>query len=72
MTPKSTFAGWHILTSVSLNYVYFRNGSYFYTREFGMDLLFDAFNDGYQEKFLAGQLDRDDNSRRGYQVEFAY
>lgn len=63
---------WRFVNDVVLNYSYARDGRFFYTSEFGMNMLVDALNDGYQEGFLAGESDRDDRWSGGYENELAY
>lgn len=63
---------WRFYNDVALNYSYSRGARYYYTSEYGMSLLLDAVNDGYQQGFLAGQSDREDGWKNDYRDAFAY
>jgi len=55
------------------NYRYNRGGSYYYTSQYGAQMLQNAVNNGYEQGFYAGQADRNDgwgfnpNQSYGYQ-----
>jgi len=55
------------------NYRYNRGGSYYYTSQYGAQMLQNAVNNGYEQGFYAGQADRSDgwgfnpNQSYGYQ-----
>ena len=53
-------------------YRYYRGGRYYQVNQYAADLLRQAVNQGYQEGFRAGQADRYDNWRFGYQDSFAW
>jgi hypothetical protein len=53
-------------------YRYYRGGSYYYASQYGADMLRQAVRYGYEEGFRAGQSDRDDHWRFGYQDSWAY
>jgi hypothetical protein len=42
------------------NYSYYRGGQYYYTSQYGAQMLRDAINYGYEQGFEAGQADRRD------------
>ena len=63
---------WTFYDDVGLQYGYSRKGQLYYTSEYGMNLLRDAVNDGYQEGVLAGQSDREDGWASNYKDALAY
>jgi hypothetical protein len=63
---------WTFYDDVGLQYGYSRGGQYYYTSQYGMNMVRDAINDGYQEGFLAGQSDREDGWRSDYRDPLAY
>jgi len=54
------------------SYRYTRGGRTYQTNRYGADLLREAVNTGYQQGVAAGQADREDGYRRGYQSSYAY
>jgi len=54
------------------NYRYNRGGQYYYTSQYGAQMLRDAVNYGYAEGFNAGRADRQDNWGYDYQDDYAY
>jgi hypothetical protein len=54
------------------SYRYSHGGRYYQTNEYGVRLLRQAVNYGYQEGLLAGQADRQDRWRFNYQDSYAY
>src|SRR5262249_10865459 len=54
------------------NYRYNRGGSFYYTSQYGAQMLRNAINDGYEQGFLAGQADRQDNWQFDYQDSYGY
>ena len=42
------------------NYRYYRNGNYYYTSQYGAQMIQQAINYGYEEGYRAGQADRYD------------
>lgn len=54
------------------NYRYYRGGNYYYTSQYGVQMLRDAVNYGYEEGFRAGLADREDNWGYNYQSSFGY
>jgi hypothetical protein len=42
------------------NYRYSRGGEYYYTSQYGAQMLRDAINNGYEQGFYAGRADRED------------
>jgi hypothetical protein len=54
------------------NYRYRRSGTYYQTNQYGVDLLRQGVNYGYQEGFQAGQADRQDRWASNYQSSYAY
>src|SRR6185369_7452184 len=54
------------------NYRYNRGGSYYYTSQYGAQMLRDAVQNGYEEGFNAGLSDREDNWGYNYQESFGY
>jgi hypothetical protein len=54
------------------NYRYQRSGTYYMTTQYGVDLLQEALNRGYEEGFRAGQADRLDGWGFDYRSSYAY
>ena len=54
------------------NYRYNRGGEYYYTSQYGAQMLQQAVNNGYREGFYAGQADRRDGWEFDYQNSFGY
>jgi flagellar biosynthesis/type III secretory pathway protein FliH len=54
------------------SYRYSRGGSYYETNQYGVNLLRQAVNNGYEEGFRAGQADRQDRWRSSYEDSYAY
>ena len=54
------------------NYRYYRGGQWYYTSQYGAQMLRDAINNGYQEGFYEGQADRRDGWRFDYQEAYGY
>jgi hypothetical protein len=54
------------------NYRYYRGGQYYYTSQYGAQMLQQAINDGYEQGFYAGQADRQDGWQFDYQNSYAY
>jgi hypothetical protein len=54
------------------DYQYYRNGSSYYTSQYGAEMLRNALNYGYEEGFRAGQADREDGWGFNYQSSYAY
>ncbi len=54
------------------NYRYSRSGRYYRTNQYGVDMLRQALNYGYEEGFRAGQADREDRVRFNYRDSYAY
>ncbi len=54
------------------NYRYNRGGSYYYTSQYGAQMLRDAINNGYEEGFYAGQADREDGWDFDYRNSYGY
>ena len=54
------------------SYRYARNGNYYETNRYGVDLLRQAVNYGYQQGLEAGRADRSDRWGNGYEDSFAY
>ena len=54
------------------NYRYSRSGRYYQTNQYGVDMLRQAVNYGYEEGFRAGQADREDRARFSYRDSYAY
>lgn len=63
---------WTFYDDVGLQYGYSRKGQFYYTSAYGMNLLRDAVNDGYQQGVLAGQSDREDGWASNYKDALAY
>ena len=53
-------------------YRYHRGGRYYETNQYGLDLLRQAVNYGYEEGFRAGRADRDDRWPSNYRDCYAY
>jgi hypothetical protein len=54
------------------NYRYSRGGRYYQTNQYGVDMLRQAVNYGYEEGARAGQADREDRARFSYRDSYAY
>lgn len=54
------------------NYRYYRGGTWYYTNQYGAQMLQDAINYGYEEGFRAGQADRYDGWGFNPMVSYAY
>ena len=54
------------------NYRYNRGGRYYETNQYGAQQLRQAVNLGYEEGYRAGQADREDGWRAGYQDSYGY
>lgn len=54
------------------SYRYSRGGRYYETNQYGVDLLRQAVNYGYEEGRLAGMADRQDRWESGYEDSYAY
>jgi len=54
------------------NYRYNRGGSWYYTNQYGAQMLRDAVNNGYEEGFRAGQADRNDGWGYNPTSSYAY
>jgi hypothetical protein len=54
------------------NYRYNRGGSYYYTSQYGAEMLRRAVNEGYEQGYYAGQADREDGWDYNYQDGYAY
>lgn len=54
------------------SYRYSRGGSYYEVNQYAADMLREAISRGYEEGFRAGQADREDRWRFGYQDSYAY
>jgi hypothetical protein len=54
------------------NYRYNRGGSYYYTNQYGAQMLRRAISDGYEQGFYSGQSDRQDGWRFDYNNAFGY
>ena len=54
------------------SYRYYRGGSYYEINDYGVDLLRQAINNGYQEGYYAGRADRQDHWRNDYRNSYAY
>jgi hypothetical protein len=53
-------------------YRYNRGGRWYEVNQYGANVLQEAVRMGYREGYMAGQADRQDNWRFGYQDSFAY
>ncbi len=51
------------------NYRYSRSGRYYQTNQYGVEMLRQALNHGYEEGFRAGQADRATYGYNGYHVD---
>jgi gas vesicle protein len=54
------------------NYRYSREGRFYETNQFGVNLLRQAVNYGYDQGYRTGQADREDRFRSDYEGSFAY
>jgi hypothetical protein len=54
------------------NYRYRRGGTDYQTNQYGVDLLRQSVNYGYQQGFQAGQADREDHWASNFQSSYAY
>lgn len=45
---------------MSYDYRYYRAGNYYYTSQYGIQMIEDAINRGYEEGYYSGQADRED------------
>ncbi|CAN5291150.1 hypothetical protein BH20ACI2_BH20ACI2_10300 [soil metagenome] len=54
------------------NYQYSRGGQYYYTSQYGAQMLQQAINAGYEEGFYAGRADRQDGWGHDYSNSFGY
>jgi hypothetical protein len=54
------------------SYRYNRGGSYYETNQYGVDLLRQAVNSGYEQGFRAGDADRQDRWAPNYRNSYAY
>jgi len=54
------------------NYRYSRSGRSYQTNQYGVDMLRQAVNYGYEEGARAGQADREDRARFSYRDSYAY
>jgi TolA-binding protein len=54
------------------NYRYSRGGRYYQTNQYGVDLLRQGVNHGYERGVRAGQADREDRTRFSYKDSYAY
>ena len=63
---------WNYDGDGAIEYSYLRDGRYYYTSAYGMNLLRQALNDGYEEGYLAGQADRYDGYGYDISDDFAY
>ncbi|HZM90852.1 MAG TPA: hypothetical protein VFF31_30310, partial [Blastocatellia bacterium] len=54
------------------NYRYSRSGKSYQTNRYGVDMLRQAVNYGYEEGARAGQADREDRARFSYRDSYAY
>jgi hypothetical protein len=54
------------------NYRYSRSGRSYQTNQYGVDMLRQAVNYGYEEGARAGQADREDRARFSYKDSYAY
>lgn len=54
------------------SYRYSRGGRYYETNQYGVDLLRQAVNHGYEEGYRAGLADRQDRWGNGYEDSYAY
>jgi TolA-binding protein len=56
----------------ALSYRYSRGGRYYQTNQYGVDMLRQAVNYGYEGGVRAGQADREDRTRFSYRDSYAY
>ena len=61
-----------IMDSLTYNYRYRRSGQYYYTSQYGAQMLQNALNYGYEEGFRSGQADREDGWAYDYSSSYAY
>ena len=54
------------------NYRYSRGGQYYYTSQYGAQMLRDAVNNGYEEGFRSGQADRQDGWGFDYNASYGF
>ena len=54
------------------NYRYSRGGRYYQTNQYGVDMLRQGVNHGYERGVRAGQADREDRARFSYKDSYAY
>jgi TolA-binding protein len=54
------------------NYRYSRGGRYYKTNQYGVDMLRQGVNHGYERGVRAGQADREDRARFSYKDSYAY
>jgi hypothetical protein len=54
------------------SYRYSRGGRNYQTNQYGVEMLRQALNYGYEEGFRAGQADREDRARFSYKESYAY
>jgi len=54
------------------NYSYYRDNQYYYTSQYGAQMLRNALNNGYEAGLQAGQADRYDNWGYNYQDSYGY
>jgi hypothetical protein len=54
------------------NYRYNRGGQWYYTSQYGAQMLQNAINNGYEEGFYEGQADRRDGWQFNYQNAYGY
>ena len=58
--------------SLDYNRRYYRNNQYYYTSQYGSQMLQNAVNNGYQEGYYAGKADREDGWDFDYRQTYAY
>jgi hypothetical protein len=54
------------------NHRYYRGGQYYYTSQYGAQMLQDALERGYEEGYWAGRADRDDGWGYDYRNSYGY
>jgi hypothetical protein len=54
------------------SYRYYRGGRYYQTNQYGVDLLREAVNYGYEQGRFAGIADREDRWAYNYRTSYAY
>src|SRR5262249_238189 len=54
------------------NYCYYRGGSYYYTSQYGIGMLRNAINYGYEQGYYAGRADREDGWNFDPDESYAY